>query len=151
MGSFSIWHWIVVLVVLALAFLPIVFYSASMQKALEAVDVPYREQTPASSWLLLIPLFNAIWIFFLVSALQKGYTRMSEAGRLTQPSDGSHSIGIALAICWVLSLIPYVNLLAIIPALVLFILHWVKIVELRSLMKATDLRTVQPPVANFAR
>ena len=86
-------------------------FCISLAKTLESVDPSLREQQPGVAWLLLIPVFNVIWIFLMASAVKKGYTRMSAAGRLSRPSDGEWGLGLATAILWALCLVPYVNFL----------------------------------------
>ena len=134
MGEFSIWHWIVVLVMLGAMYVPLIFYILSLQKAIEAVDIPFRSSSPGLVWLLLIPLFNFIWIFFLVVWISKGYEKMWEHQRLSVQTSAGFGVGIAYGVCWVLCLIPGLNLLAVIPSLVLWILHWVQVSQARKLV-----------------
>lgn len=131
MGSFSVWHWLIILLVL----LPAVLYLLSLQRAMEAVDAELRPMAPGLVWLLLIPLVNIVWMFFVVGHLKTGYTKMSAAGRLTAASDGGYGIGLALAICSAATLVPFLGMLAL-PALVLWIVHWVQVSKARGLVRA---------------
>lgn len=139
MGSFSAWHWLIVLLML----LPSVLYLLNLQRAMEAVDAELRPMAPGLVWLLLIPLVNIVWMFFVVKHLKTGYTRMSMAGRLTAASDGAYGIGLALAICMAASVVPFLGMLAL-PALVLWIVHWVQVSKVRRLVKPTVPMTHQP-------
>ena len=136
MGSFSIWHWFVVMVLCGLIYIPLIFYILTLQRALEAVDQTMRPVAPGLVWLLLIPLFNFIWIFFLVVWITKGFEKMWQAGRLTTQTSAGFGVGIAYGVCWALCLIPGLNLLLMIPALVLWILHWVQVHQARKLVAA---------------
>jgi hypothetical protein len=127
MGSFSVWHWLVALVLIGVFILPNIFYILSMQKALAAIDQDKRPIAPGLAWLYLIPIFNIVWIYFLVVYISRGYARMGEAGRLSRPTAGGFGVGLAFAICLSLTLVPGLNLLAIIPMIVLWILHWVQV------------------------
>ena len=131
MGAFSVWHWLIVLLVL----LPGVLYLLSLQRAMEAVDAPLRPMAPGLVWLLLIPLVNIVWMFFVVNHLKTGYTKMGEAGRLTAASDGGYGVGLPLAICMAVSIVPFLGMLASLGALVLWIIHWVQVSKARGLVK----------------
>lgn len=127
MDSFSAFHWLIVLFIVALIYVPTIFYVLSIQRSLAAVDEDKRPIAPGLAWLYLIPIFNVIWIYFLVVYISRGYEKMQEAGRLQRPVTGGFGVGIAFAICASLSLVPFINVLTIIPMLVLWILHWVQI------------------------
>ncbi len=45
--------------------LPGVLYLLNLQRAMEAVDAEMRPMAPGLVWLLLIPLVNIVWMFFL--------------------------------------------------------------------------------------
>ena len=134
MGEFSIWHWLVVVIVLGLVVVPNVFYLLTLQRAFEAIDPPMRPMKPGLVWLFLIPVFNFVWAFFLVTYLKSGYEKMNAAGRLTSPTSAGFGVGIGYAICFALCLIPGINLVAWIPAFVLWILHWVQASDARKLV-----------------
>jgi hypothetical protein len=135
MGELSIWEWAVISIVLApLIYVPLWFYCLTLQRALAAIDQGNRKLDPRTAWLLLIPFFNLIWIYFLVVNLKDGYDAMSAGGRLKSQSNAGFGIGIAMAVCWSLGLVPFVNLLTIIPSLVLWILHWRKVAEAGTLV-----------------
>jgi hypothetical protein len=131
MGSFSVWHWMFLL----LALLPSVLYLLTLQRAFEAVDPDLRPMSPGLVWLLLIPLVNIVWMFFVVNHLKTAYTKMAAAGRLSAASDGAYGVGLALAICMAVSLVPIIGSLAALAALVLWIIHWVMVGKARGLVK----------------
>ena len=128
MGSFSVWHWLILLLVL----LPGVLYLLNLLRAMEEL----RPMAPGLVWLLLIPLVNIVWMFFVVTHLKTDYTKMGAAGRLTAASDGGYGVGLALAICLALSIVPIIGGLASLAVLVLWILHWVMVSKARGLVKA---------------
>ncbi len=136
MGEFSIWHWLIVLILFGGVYVPLIFYILSLQRALEAIDAPVRPVAPGLAWLLLIPLFNFIWIFFLVVWIAKGFEKMWQNQRLTNQTSAGFGVGIAYGVCWVICLIPGLNLLAVIPSLVLWILHWVQVNQARKMVIA---------------
>jgi hypothetical protein len=75
-----------------------------------------------------------IWIFFLVVWISRDYEKMWTAKRLTTQTSAGFGVGIAYGVCWAVCLIPGLNLLAVIPALVLWILHWVQVHQARKLV-----------------
>lgn len=135
MGTFSIWELgVLSLILVPLIYVPLCFYCLTLQKSLAAIDQKNRKVSPKTAWLLLIPFFNLIWIYFLVVNLKDGYDAMYAAGRLKSQSNAGFRIGIAMAICWSLGLVPFINLLTIIPSLVLWVFHWTKVAEARTLV-----------------
>lgn len=133
MGSLSIDH-LQVLLILGAIYVPLVFYILALRKALAAIDPAMRSVTPGLSWLLLIPVFQLIWIFFLVVSVSRDYEKMWLAGRLSAQTTTGFGVGIAYGVCTALCLVPGPNLLMWIPALVFWILHWVKVNEARGLV-----------------
>src|SRR5262245_36202189 len=111
MGSINILQWLVPLLLLVLLLLPWILYIRSIQLTVEAIDPQRREMSPGTAWLLLIPIFNLIWLFIVVARIRHSFRNMDEAGRLRRPTTASSDAGLALAICLVLSIIPYVNIL----------------------------------------
>lgn len=118
---------------IAIWLLPMVFYLLSMQSALEAVRASNRRFAPGLVWLNLIPLFNLVWNFFVVNAVSGSLQREFAERGVRDVGDCGHGIGIAMSILAVLTLVPVLGWsLASIVTLVLWILYWVKIVELKN-------------------
>jgi len=118
-----------------LVIIPIIFavlYINAISKTLRAIDPDMRTQSPGMAWLLLVPVFNVIWFFFLIKAIQDGFSRMQEAGRLKKDVDTGYNIGLAAGICWVATFIPRLMFLAFIPLFVFSVLHWNKLQRARQ-------------------
>lgn len=120
------------LILVPVLYVPLCFYCRTVQATLAAIDQEHRKVAPGTAWLLLIPVFNLIWIYFLVVYLRGGYAAMHAAGRLESQPNAGFGIGIAMAVCWSLWLLPFINLLAVIPSCVLWILHWNRVAKLRT-------------------
>lgn len=114
-----------ILIVLAIVLVPMILYILSIQKSLGAIDEDKRSLSPGMAWLYVIPLFNLVWIFFLVSHLKRGYEKMHAEGRLTRQVTAGYGVGIGYGVCCVLSMIPVINMIVAIPMIVLWIMHWV--------------------------
>lgn len=113
-------------------FVTFVFYIRAISKTIKAIDPEYRTQAPGMAWLLLIPVFNVIWFFFLLKAIKTGFLRMHENKRISQPIDTGYTYGIAMGCCWAAIFIPKLIFIALIPMFVFSILHWTKLNNARK-------------------
>jgi hypothetical protein len=115
--------------ILLVGLLPTIFFLVSLQKALGRCQPHNRLMQPGLVWLMLIPVFNLAWQFFVVvniaGSLEKEFT---ERGMATEPEPGK-PVGFAMCILNLCSLIPYLGVLAGIGAFVCWIIYWVKVAE----------------------
>ena len=82
---------------------------------------------PANIWLLFIPLFNLVWIFFVVIKVSESIKLEFESRGMAEEHDFSKGLGIGYAACNAAGIIPVVGVLASIAGLVMWIIYWVKI------------------------
>ena len=137
MGEFSIWHWssCCCFVVPIYAVLGLFCNSAVQDACCRGSAVAGTE--PRISLAPVCSLSSAsCGCSFLVIAVRKGYERMTAAGRLARPSDGAGGLGMTLAVFGVLNCIPYLNLITGIVSVVLFIIYWNRLVDVRRLVLA---------------
>ena len=113
-------------------FVTFVFYIRAISKTIKAIDPEYRTQAPGMAWLLLIPVFNVIWFFFLLKSIKTGFFRMYENRRINQPIDTGYTYGVAMGCCWAAIFIPKLIFIALIPMFVFSILHWTKLNNARK-------------------
>ena len=100
------------------------------------IPARHRQMEPWQVWLLLIPLFNLVWNFFVYPRLAKSYrSYFTEQGR-TDVGDCGEQIGLWFAICSVLCVIPCVNYLAGPAALILLIIFLVKALTFKGQIPA---------------
>ncbi|MDO8301736.1 MAG: hypothetical protein Q7T18_00690 [Sedimentisphaerales bacterium] len=59
------------LLVVAVGLAVTIFFILTLQKALNRCSPENRAMQPGMIWLLLIPLFNIVWIFFVVLNMAK--------------------------------------------------------------------------------
>ncbi len=109
-----------------------IFYIRAISKTIKAIDPEYRSQAPGMAWLLLIPVFNVIWFFFLLKSIKNGFLRMYENKRINQPIDTGYVYGIAMGCCWAASFIPKLIFVTLIPMFVFSIIHWTKLNNARK-------------------
>lgn len=109
-----------------------IFYSS-----LAAIPEQYRAMEPWQIFLLLIPCFNVVWIFFIVTKIPESFRNYFHAIGDYNRGDCGATIGLWYAIMLICASIPYLGLLFAIPALVLMIIFLVKLNELKNAVKAS--------------
>jgi hypothetical protein len=111
----------------AISLAVMIFFILTLQKALNRCSPENRAMQPGMVWLMLIPLFNIVWIFFVVINMAKSLgAEFTKRGIAADPEPGK-TLGLAYAILAICGVIPFVGFLAGIGALVCFIMYWVKI------------------------
>jgi hypothetical protein len=121
---------IALLVLFAVSIIPLIFYLLTLQRALEKCAPHNRSMSPGLVWLQIIPFFNIIWQFFVVTAVSDSLSKEYAYRRLPVEGDCGRSLGIAMAVLMVCWVIPYVSVFAFIAWLVLWIIYWVKVAGL---------------------
>lgn len=119
---------------IVLAFVPFIFLLITLQKTMNVISVENRKMPPSNVWLMLIPLFNIVWQFIMVSKIAESVTE--ECIKLnihTKESKPTYNSGLTWNICNLIAFIPIIGGLA---ALLTFILYWVKVNEYKNLMIA---------------
>jgi hypothetical protein len=132
---------VVLIFVVGLMLLPAIFYLLSLSKALERCAFESRTMSPGQVWLLLIPLFGMIWHFIIVgrisSSLRNEFTRRSLPLAEAEPGK---SLGLAMCILAVTSVIPLLGIVTGIATLVCWIMYWVKITDYSRQLQAAAVR-----------
>ncbi len=103
-----------------------------LTKCLREVPEQHRQVTPGKVWLLMIPLFNLIWAFFVFMPMSDSFKRSFNSVGRHDVGDCGRQIGLWYCLCGVASLVPYAGSLAGLAGLVLLILYLVKAFELRD-------------------
>jgi hypothetical protein len=109
-------------------FVPFCFFVLTLSRALSKCSRTSRTIEPGAVWLMLLPLFNLIWQFVVVTGLAKSMGSEFRARGVSglEPTPGK-SIGIAMCVCAVCGLVPVVNFIALPVCLILFLIYWSKI------------------------
>jgi len=139
------WHLMVLLFVACLLLLPTILYVLTLTKALNKCSVASRSLEPGMLWLLLVPLVNIVWHFFVVLGMTK--TLASEfRGRNIPVTDQmfGNSIGLATCICGACMIIPFVGFVAWPVKIVLWIIYWTKIAACSRLLDQIPTPGVHP-------
>jgi len=124
-----------ILMIIGLALLPKIFFLLSLHRTFDEINQKNRRMQSAEVWLLLIPIFDMIWIFFVVQKMAESLEaefkdRNIECGELKP----SYNIGITYSILQACVVIPFFGFLASIGALITWIIYWIKIADYKNLM-----------------
>jgi hypothetical protein len=112
-----------------------IFYLLTLMRALQKCSPQSRTMQPGMVWLLLIPLFNLVWQFFVVMGLSNSLGNEFRArGMMNAPREPGKQVGLAMSVCSVCGLVPFVRVLAGPVGLVLWIMYWVKIAEFSRML-----------------
>ena len=104
-----------------------ILYLLTLQKAFERCAPENRAMPAGQVWLLLIPLFNLVWNFIVVSNLAKSLGAELRRRGIAAEAEPGKSIGLTMSILACCSLFPVLNLLAGPAGFVVWIIYWVKI------------------------
>ena len=128
---FQPWHLIVLFGIFGVFFiLPAVFYILTLQKALSKCASSSLTLEPGMVWLLLIPLVNLVFHFFVVFGMADSLrNEFNRRGVVVVDLAPGKSIGLAMCVCGCCSIIPFLGVLASLGFLVLWVVYWAKIGE----------------------
>ncbi len=124
-----------------------IFYILTLSRALGKCRPSAKTMEPGMLWLLLIPLFNLIWNFFVVLALAKSLGNEFRLRNIpNQESEPGKTIGMAMAVCGACSIIPLVNILTGIVYIVLWIIYWIKIAGFSQILDQVPASSGPAPI-----
>lgn len=86
--------------------------------------------SPNWAYLLLVPVFNIVWICFLLCYVKNGLRKMHKAGKLSKKQDGGFIFGWGMLIAKLLACFFLPPMFIV--AFVFWILSWIKLVEARK-------------------
>lgn len=110
-----------------------VFYILTMQKALNLAGERHQKMQPGMVWLMLIPLFNLVWHFFVVKNVSESIKSWAaESG--AKVDDAGYTVGLIACIAQCCGIVPVVNILAGPVGFVCVIIWWVKVAGFNKLM-----------------
>ena len=121
---------VLVALVVSLAIQAIICYL--LMNCFKAIPSEFRLMEPGMVWLLLIPCFNLVWIFFVFPRLSKSFKTCFDSVQDTTVGDCGAALGLTYAILCVVSIIPYLGCLTGVAALVVLIIYLVKVTGLKN-------------------
>jgi hypothetical protein len=139
------WHILVLLAIAGVFMIPGIMFLLTLQNSLKRCAPDARTMEPGMVWLLLIPLFNLVWTFFVVMALGKSLGNEFRRRGIPCPEQyPAQPIGLAMAICNCCFMVPLLNLLTGVACLVLWIVYWVKIAGFSQVLDGPQLIATTP-------
>lgn len=105
--------------------------SLLVYNAQKAIPAEHRKIEPGLIWLLLIPLFNLVWNFFVFMRVPESYRSYFASIGRANVGETEKKLGLGYSICVVCTFIPCLGFFAGIAALVLLIIFLVKIYGLK--------------------
>jgi len=118
---------LIVIIACSICVIPFVFYLITLQKALKTVSPENRKMEPGLVWLLFIPLFSAIWMFFVADAVGTSFKKEFDKHGVFQHDKPTYNLGLTLAILQCCSIIPILGGIAALASLVIWIIYWVQV------------------------
>ena len=136
---------LILIIVLAIFLVPMILFLLTQQNILKAIRPDNRRIQPGEVWLQLIPLFNIVWQFIVVSRISESI-RNEINGRAADSFLGAanpifandveprptYSIGLAYCILGLCGIIPLLGWLASLAALVCWIIYWTQIAAYKN-------------------
>lgn len=124
-----------VLMIIGLSLLPKIFFLLTLHRTFDEISLKNRRMQSGEVWLLLIPIFDMIWIFFVVQKMAESLEvefkdRNIECGELKP----SYNIGLTYAILKACTVIPFLGILTSLGTLITLIIYWIKIADYKNLM-----------------
>ena len=108
-----------------------------LQSCYSRIPQEHRKMEPGMVWLLLIPIFQIVWMFFVYIRLAKSFQSAYAAMGRNDQGDCGEKLALMYCIAAVLACIPFVNCLALPAALILLIVVLVKFAGLKNGLPAT--------------
>jgi len=146
---------LIILFILCVVVLPLVLYIRTMSTTLR-LTAGHHAAAPSSAWLMLVPLFNLGWQFYLVSSATKGINGRYKALGM-DPGDAGYGVGMATC---VLSCVANaaeillrkdaseaIALLAMVSGLTTAIIYWVKLGRFNRAMASAAVPPYPPIMA----
>lgn len=73
-----------------------------LQSCLNRIPVEHRQMDPNGVWLLLVPCFNIVWIFFVCVKLARSFKSYFDAQNVTDVGNGGYSLSLVYCVStWV--------------------------------------------------
>jgi len=133
-------------VFLILYYVPKIFFLITQQNLLKAIKPENRMLEPGLVWLQLVPVFALGWQFYVVTKISESLKRefyswstedtilgyADPDSVMLSTEQPAYGIGIAYCILICCTIIPYFGCLALVGALVCWIIYWVKLAEYKT-------------------
>lgn len=146
LGDVPAWAWGIVGFFVIIVLVVGILYLLTLQNALKAVSPQNRRMRPGQVWLLFIPLFSSIYLYFVVKNISESLEAEYRTRGINAEPHPTYNIGLAhfvLAICsWIP--IPFLKGFIGFTSFICWIIYWVKVGEHKNRLQSTMGMTAQP-------
>lgn len=138
MGKIGVIELFLVGAIIVLFIIPQIFFLLTLKKTFKEISAENRQMISGQVWLALIPLFGMIWQFFIIDKLALSLKDEFKKRNIVVNEDKpGYSIGLAYCILMICSLLPIIGFFTAVPAVVCWIIYWVKISNYKRELEAT--------------
>lgn len=155
LGAYGAGFAVVIFMILVLSVVPYLFFLVTLQNTVRLVNPVNRHMKPEQVWLMFIPIFNFLWVFWMIAGVADSVEdELRHRGMPAPLHRPGYNVGLGYAIClcvsFVLRFIPYMNVIGVfagIVGLVLWIIYWVQIYNWQNVLKnySTNYVAMQDP------
>lgn len=140
MGSLSIWHWLIMLVLIGLLY-TVYRWCLSYKLLLIALGDKYEKFSPNLAFLLLVPVIGLFWWVYMAFHIKASLNDRRDSPNLRPSNDGGFIYSLVSVASAVVSVIPHrdepVGWVAVV-SVVFWILSWIKVVNTRKSISQTS-------------
>ncbi|HTF02614.1 MAG TPA: hypothetical protein VK826_01260 [Bacteroidia bacterium] len=123
-----LWILVLVLIFLLIFLIPNIFYVLTLSRTLKQCAPHNQRMQPGQLWLVLIPLFNLVWHFIVVTRMADSLAAEFRQRNIPLEEDRpGYTMGMTFCILGLCGWIPYIGSIASLAGLVCWIIYWVKI------------------------
>ena len=116
-----------IIFIILLFLLPYFFFLIHLSKLFNKCNAENRKMDGGLVWLLLIPVFNIGWLFYVIFNVRDTLKSEFNSRQIeTDDLEFGFSVGLAYGIPSACCIIPFLGVFCSIPTLVLWIVYWVK-------------------------
>lgn len=124
-------------IIYLISLIPFIFFILTLQNTLKAIAPQNRKIQPERAWLLLIPLFRYVWTFIVVIRISESIALEYSSRKLPYPPKPTYNIGLTYAAFACGIIIPEINIIAGLGALVSWVTYWGKVNEFKTQLNQT--------------
>jgi len=124
--------------IILLLFTIAILFIRSIHQLYQNANPEFRTIEPIMTWLLMLPLFNFVWMFVVLRSVQQLLYQELRIRNIVFEGDRLYNIGVVLGVSNIFILFPYVRWVSIPTSLILFIIYWTQILKYKRLLATTN-------------
>ncbi|MFM7769689.1 MAG: hypothetical protein ACKO8Q_03965, partial [Bacteroidota bacterium] len=109
-----------------------VMYLLTLQNLLKQISPENRKVEPSNVWLMLIPIFNWFYPFFLYPNISDSIKNEYLKRGLSADGNFARSIGVAMPVLGLCAFIPVIGAFCSLANFILWIIYWIKMADYKN-------------------